>query len=400
MVSTITLRRYIEQCDEIIALENIDAAKEMQTEILAVFGTDIKGLKSGLTNYSFVGAISSFDGKITCVGDKVDFIKDLKILRSHLQAELEKIEPPIAEEDMRTEIFISHRSTDAPVAEMIKDFLVATGIPNDRIFCSSLPANDVNEQISREVKKHLKNTIINILILSRDYYESPYCLNEAGVAWYLDEVLAIPIGLPEIDPKGMIGFLNGDYKLRRLDNDGDISYLYDQAQGRLNTSTEKHSVITQETQKLKEKYKKHIESREDSIPSDSVEIETSWDGGGGSSDPFDYPPIQLHASVMLFFAAEDGGEILVKTTLSGTSFNAGKVCLNKSNEPREIAKWDAAVNQLLMSGYIKKTGRKDSLFQVTEKGYNISDSFKLDNELDSSMTPDQIFAMFDEGAIQ
>lgn len=396
MVSTITLRRYIAQCDEIIAFENIEAAKEKQTEILAVFGTDIKGLKSGLTNYSLVGAVSSFDGKTTYVGDEVDYIKDLKILRNHLQAELEKIEPPIEEKDIRTEIFISHRSTDALFAEMIKDFLVATGIPNDRIFCSSLPANDVDEQISREIKIHLKNAIINILILSRDYYESPYCLNEAGVAWYLDEVLAIPIGLPEIDHKGMIGFLNGDYKLRRLDNDCDISYLYDQAQGRLNTTMVKHSVITQETLKLKEKYKKHIESRENSTPSDSVEIEASWDGERGSSDPFDYPPIQLHASVMLFFAAESGGKILVTTTLSGTSFNAGKVCLNKSNEPREIAKWDTAVSQLLKGGYIKKIGRKDPLFHVTEKGYNISDSFKADNGLDSSMTPDQIFAIFEE----
>lgn len=53
---------------------------------------------------------------------------------------------------VRDEILISHRSTDAPVADMIKDFLVNTGIPNEKIFCSSLPGNDVGEKISPEVK--------------------------------------------------------------------------------------------------------------------------------------------------------------------------------------------------------------------------------------------------------
>ena len=47
---------------------------------------------------------------------------------------------------MRETIFISHRRSDEQVAEMIKDFLVATGIPNSYVFCSSLPGNDVNEK--------------------------------------------------------------------------------------------------------------------------------------------------------------------------------------------------------------------------------------------------------------
>ncbi len=158
----------------------------------------------------------------------------------------------------RNQIFISHRTTDAPVADIIKDFLVNTGIPNENVFCSSLPGNDVNEKISPEVKERLKLCTIIILILSKDYYESPYCLNEAGIAWYLDEVTSIPIGMPEIDHNKMIGFLNSDYKLRRLDNDGDISYMYDTAQEKLQAEHKKHSVITQETKKLKEKYSDYI----------------------------------------------------------------------------------------------------------------------------------------------
>ena len=164
--------------------------------------------------------------------------------------------------EIRDTIFISHRKIDSVVADMIKDFLVNTGIPIDKIFCSSLPGNDVAEKIAPEVKANLKKATINILILSKDYYNSAYCLNEAGIAWYLDEAVVIPFGLPEIDEKKMIGFVGSDYKLRRLDEDVDIAYLYDQASERLNDVRHvNHSVITQETRKLKEKYIKCLKER-------------------------------------------------------------------------------------------------------------------------------------------
>ena len=124
-------------------------------------------------------------------------------------------------------IFISHRSIDKAVADILVDFLAATGIPKTAFFCSSLPGNDINEKISAEVKAALKNSVLNIAILSRDYYQSAYCLNEAGVLWYREDVPVIPIALPEIDSKNMYGFLNSEYKLRRLDYDTDISYIYD-----------------------------------------------------------------------------------------------------------------------------------------------------------------------------
>lgn len=89
MLSIITLQRYISQCDKIIASNDVKAAEELQKEILAVFSSDLDGLKRGLTNYSFLGAVSQ--GSITTyVQDEVDYIKDLKLLRCRLQVELEK----------------------------------------------------------------------------------------------------------------------------------------------------------------------------------------------------------------------------------------------------------------------------------------------------------------------
>ena len=177
----------------------------------------------------------------------------------------------------RDEIFISHRTTDAVVAEMIKDFLVNTGITNEKIFCSSLPGNDVDEKIASEIKEHLQKSTIIIQILSRDYYKSAYCLNEAGIAWYLEDVLVIPFALPEIDHNNMQGFVGAEYKLRRLNDDGDAAYLIDMAQNRLQTKNVSYSIIMSAVKKLKERYEDYIVKREDDDSEDDRGSDDDYD---------------------------------------------------------------------------------------------------------------------------
>lgn len=174
------------------------------------------------------------------------------------------------EKKMDSIIFISHRSTDKDIANMLIDFFCNTGIPRNSIFCSSLPENDINEKISHEVKRALKNSAINIAILSHSYYGSAYCLNEAGVLWYRDDIPVIPIALPEITYNDMFGFLNNEYKLRRLDSDGDISFIYDAVSEAVSAPQEKHSIITHENQKLRERYAAFLGTREIQMPASTT----------------------------------------------------------------------------------------------------------------------------------
>lgn len=44
-------------------------------------------------------------------------------------------------------VFISHKTTDSKVADMLKDFLVSLGVPSNAIFCSSIPGSDVATDI-------------------------------------------------------------------------------------------------------------------------------------------------------------------------------------------------------------------------------------------------------------
>ncbi|MCI8404732.1 MAG: toll/interleukin-1 receptor domain-containing protein [Clostridia bacterium] len=158
-------------------------------------------------------------------------------------------------------IFISHRTTDEAVANMLLEFLIGTGIPREYIFCSSLPGNDVIECISQEIKLKLYDSIINIVILSKDYYKSAYCLNEAGIIWYNDTATII-VAMPEIVPDNMYGFLNNEYKIRRLDCYTDISAIYDTICGKVGITSQSASIIVSEIQKLQNKYSNLLLSRE------------------------------------------------------------------------------------------------------------------------------------------
>jgi len=128
----------------------------------------------------------------------------------------------------RDVVFLSHRKTDEEVAQLIRQFLIQTGVKDNDIFCSSIPGNDVNEKIDSEVKEQLKRSAVMILLLSEEFFKSPYCLNEAGIAWYLDDkVKVIPVALDHIEAKDMVGFLDGNYRLRRLTVMKDILSIYD-----------------------------------------------------------------------------------------------------------------------------------------------------------------------------
>ncbi len=166
-------------------------------------------------------------------------------------------------------IFISHQHNDKEIADMLLDFFAGTGIPKDAVFCSSLPGNDVEINIHNEIKDALKNSAVNIAILSRDYYESVYCLNEAGIIWYQD-IPVILIALPEIETDNMYGFLNGNYKYYRLDCDTDISKIHDNISKYIPVSQTAHAIFTDEINKLKKKYGEFIKNRDSSPTPDTL----------------------------------------------------------------------------------------------------------------------------------
>ena len=91
MLAKKTLQRYIDRCDNVLTSGMITDAKNLEEEILAVLSSDLDGLKTGLSKYGKVSFFSDCQtGKAISTGEDVDFLKDISLLKSRLQMELEK----------------------------------------------------------------------------------------------------------------------------------------------------------------------------------------------------------------------------------------------------------------------------------------------------------------------
>lgn len=114
----------------------------------------------------------------------------------------------IGNEQMK--VFISHSTEERMLGERLLDALVSAGIPKNDIFFSSKYHNGVElgEEIDSTVRNALKSSEVIILLLSRSFYKSEYCLNEVGAAWVLGKPI-IPILTDGLRIGDMKGFVNG-----------------------------------------------------------------------------------------------------------------------------------------------------------------------------------------------
>lgn len=129
--------------------------------------------------------------------------------------------PYTSSKDKKCKVFISHRSTDKNYANAIRRLLLYCDVEEDSIFCSSLPGNGVKESIRSEIKTSLQNSLLDIMLVSQQYTESPYCMNEMGAIWFKDDSHKLIILVDPISEDELVGFPFPDQKYRRIEQDSE-----------------------------------------------------------------------------------------------------------------------------------------------------------------------------------
>jgi len=98
------------------------------------------------------------------------------------------------------DIFISHASVDKPLALFFVNFLKeAIGVPAKSIFCSSLEGHGIpfGVDFNAYLKKSIKQPKLVILLMTKSYMESDFCLMELGATWG-QSTEALPIVVPPV----------------------------------------------------------------------------------------------------------------------------------------------------------------------------------------------------------
>ena len=80
------------------------------------------------------------------------------------------------------------------------------------------------------------------------------------------------------------------------------------------------------------------------------------------------------AKSVLRAAAEGGGRVTCMRTHGGGWVSAGGTIMKRSDEPRERARWEAAIEELRRHHYLKDMGHKGEVFELTKAGWDMADS--------------------------
>jgi hypothetical protein len=91
-----------------------------------------------------------------------------------------------------------------------------------------------------------------------------------------------------------------------------------------------------------------------------------------------FPDLSPEARVLLKEASQDrGATIILAKYIGGTSIQTNGKNLVPSNERREVAKWEQALEDLKAEDLVVDRGHKGEVFEITNLGYQVADMIAL-----------------------
>ncbi len=148
---------------------------------------------------------------------KMQSAEDPKVTYRRIESEElpEELQPMISSDEItgqlqKKKVFISHSSKDVAAVKQIVELLELLGFNDGNMFCSSIEPYGIPNDT--DIYEYLKNQFNEfdlhvIFVLSKNYYNSPACLNEMGAAWVLSCSKTVML-LPEFDFSDIDGAIN------------------------------------------------------------------------------------------------------------------------------------------------------------------------------------------------
>lgn len=248
-------------------------------------------------------------------------------------------------------VFISHSSKDKTLVESLVNLLEDIGLSEEEIFCSSIPGYgiELGEDIYDYLKRQFHAYELHVFfILSNNYYKSTACMNEMGAAWVLQNRYTT-ILLPGFEFKEIEGAINPRQIGLKLGSD--IAEIREKL-GQL-----KNALIQEfGLEKINNiRWERKREAFIDEINKFVKPNKTISDG-----------------ALQILQAACDAanGTIIKSEDFSGQYIQVNEKQFITSQERREVAKWEACLDELLNCGFVEEKGKKGMIFVVTMNGYD------------------------------
>lgn len=129
---------------------------------------------------------------------------------------------------------------------------------------------------------------------------------------------------------------------------------------------------------FKDKFYRQLQLKINDHPFFQLGNEDSQHGSELVESRTQLPQLSPEARVLLKEASQDsGGTIIQARYIGGTAIQTNGKNLIPSNERREVAKWEDALEQLKSNGLVVDRGFKGEVFEITNLGYQIADMIAL-----------------------
>lgn len=267
-------------------------------------------------------------------------------------------------------IFISHSSLDKEFIEALVELLEFIGLNNkQQLICTSVSGYGI--PLDKDIYDYLKEQFIDhdlhlIFVLSDNYYNSVPCLNEMGAAWVLQKKYTT-ILLPGFKFEEIKGAINPRKIGLKLDADQiDIKDKLGQLK---NTILEEFELPPINETRWESKRDKFIETiSKISTKASAIPITDP----GNISDSSNTPISLSEESITILKTAcfDQNGTIIKIQTFSGVTITSNNINFIPSQEPREIATWEDALERLIILRLITQKDKKGEVYGVTKKGYD------------------------------
>ena len=125
--------------------------------------------------------------------------------------------------DKRPLVFISHCSKQKSFVKALVELFESCGFKEHNLFCSSVAGFNINEGddiVDTLMKKFKDYNLYVIYVLSSDFFDSPYCMNEVGAAWVLQVANSI-IETMELEDSKIDGVISKTKNRISFRNDDD-----------------------------------------------------------------------------------------------------------------------------------------------------------------------------------
>ena len=316
-------------------------------------------------------------GALSAIVDNIDYYYNE-------QDDMKEIEKPKM-------IFISHSSSDKEYISAFVELLEALGLREDEIVCSSIPPYCVplDGKVYEWLVDKFQNCQLHVIyMLSHHYYNSAASLNEMGAAWAMKQKWSAVL-LPGFEFDEIAGCIDSNQIGIKLD-DSDIATLkfrLEELKEELTIEFNLRSMSLTVWERKRDNFLNKIVSIKNEL--DLIKNNALPEGDSKTFATKSYG-ITKDACILLMYAADDPqGEIMIVSSVIGTSVSTGIYNFTKNESAREVARWTSAVEELLINGYIQLVGRKDKIYKVTNRGYMLSDQLKSELIIDTSHNPEE-----------